>query len=88
MKRFIVYLSLTLIGFPMLYFLMALILGHTPVNNNFKTDSTGVEIFVKSNGVHTDFVIPIQNEICNWKDFVSVNQTLAKDSAAKFIAVG
>lgn len=86
--RIIKYIITFLIGFPMIYFLMALILGHAPMHKDFKEDSTGVEIFIKSNGVHTDFVVPRQNEICNWDSVVSVNETIAKDSNAKYVAFG
>ena len=88
MKKTIKYIVITLIGFPMFYFIFAFVLGHTPVNNDFKPDATGVEIFVKSNGAHTDFVIPITNSDYNWNEFVSVQQTLRKDTNAKYVSFG
>lgn len=51
------------------YFGAALVLGLIPRNAQFRpyTDSDGVEIFVRSNGVHTDLVFPIQHPLFDWR---------------------
>ena len=41
------------------YLAAALGLGFLPVNSGFRPTPGGTEIFVCSNGVHTDFVLPV-----------------------------
>jgi uncharacterized protein (TIGR02117 family) len=53
-------------GLAALYLGAALVLGAIPVNRDFKATPVGVEIFVCSNGVHTDFVLPVKNEEVDW----------------------
>ncbi len=48
------------------YFLAALGLGHLPVNADFRPTPGGTEIFVCSNGVHTDFVLPVATPEIDW----------------------
>ena len=49
------------------YGLLCLI-GLWPVNRNFQPTRDGVEIFVTSNGVHTDFVLPVQYGEHDWRE--------------------
>jgi uncharacterized protein (TIGR02117 family) len=49
-----------------LYLGAALALGAIPVNRNFQPMPNGVEIAVCSNGVHTDFVLPVKTEQVDW----------------------
>ncbi|MFL5728111.1 MAG: DUF2459 domain-containing protein, partial [Cytophagaceae bacterium] len=50
------------------YFIAAVALTLIPVNTSFKPSEEGVKIFVQSNGVHTDLVVPVKNEVCNWAE--------------------
>ncbi|MDQ7248957.1 TIGR02117 family protein [Dongia sedimenti] len=49
-----------------LYFSAALMLGVIPVNGTFTQTRGGVPIAVCSNGVHTDFVLPVKSEVVDW----------------------
>jgi uncharacterized protein (TIGR02117 family) len=49
-----------------LYLAAALILGYFPANRDFTPTPGGTEIFVCSNGVHTDFVLPVKNAGFDW----------------------
>jgi uncharacterized protein (TIGR02117 family) len=88
MKKMIKYSLLFFFGAPLLYCLMAYLLGHLSVNNDFKQSANGIEIFVKSNGAHTDIIVPLKNEICDWTSFVSIENSVAKDINARFVALG
>jgi uncharacterized protein (TIGR02117 family) len=48
------------------YLLAALILGYIPLNRDFQPASAGTDIFVCSNGVHTDFVLPVKAAAVDW----------------------
>ncbi len=47
-----------------------------------------VDIYIFTNGVHTDLVLPAKNGQLNWMDFVSPANTVANDTTAQFIAFG
>lgn len=58
---------LTIVALPLGYLLIAFLLSITPVNRNAQPLAEGIEIFIESNGVHTDFVLPIITNVIDWK---------------------
>ena len=67
---------------------VTVLLGLLPVNNDFVPADDGIEIWVVSNSIHSDFVVPIQTEEINWRDFLSVNNLPAETSKATHCAIG
>jgi len=59
-------IGVAIVGAVLLYALAALTLGTLPVNRDYAEPPTGTEIFVCSNGVHTDFVLPVRNAVVDW----------------------
>lgn len=51
--------SLMLLGG--LYFLMAALLAIIPYNRNYVPSDSGIEVFVQSQGIHTDLIIPVDS---------------------------
>jgi uncharacterized protein (TIGR02117 family) len=54
------------VGLVALYLLAAVVLGSIPVNRDWRPPETGVEVFVVSNGVHTDFTMPVRSPEMDW----------------------
>jgi len=54
------------LGLCVLYIAAALLLGVLPVNRDFTPTPGGVPVAVCSNGVHTDFVLPVRSEEVDW----------------------
>jgi len=52
------------------YILVSIAGSLLPVNSQFQEPENGIEIFVASNGVHTDFVLPVKNGLYDWKEFI------------------
>lgn len=48
----------------------------------------GIEIYLLSNGVHTDVVVPVKSKIIDWSDKVQFQNTKSKDTTAKYLAFG
>jgi uncharacterized protein (TIGR02117 family) len=46
---------------------LSLLIGFIPVNRSFTPDQDGIDIYIASNGVHTDFVFPVQTSIKDWR---------------------
>jgi uncharacterized protein (TIGR02117 family) len=51
-------------------------------------DSKDVMIFILTNGVHTDIVMPIKNDLIDWSKEIRFANTVGKDSAMKYVAMG
>ncbi|HSZ71879.1 MAG TPA: TIGR02117 family protein [Cytophagaceae bacterium] len=50
-----------------LYLILALVLSYIPYNTDFHTEHKHpIEIQLHSNGVHTDILVPIENNFYNW----------------------
>lgn len=50
------------------YLLFAFIFTLIPSNMFSKQPETGITIYIKSNGVHTDLVLPTENKFYNWSE--------------------
>lgn len=48
----------------------------------------GVTIYMKSDGIHTDFVFPVHVGNIDWTKLISPEDTRGKDSTLKFISIG
>ncbi|MEW5675900.1 TIGR02117 family protein [Flavobacterium enshiense] len=79
---------LGIIGFILLYVVAVLILSRIPVNANTEKPKQGIEIYLLSNGVHTDIVVPIKSETIDWSEKVQFQHTKAKDTTANYLAFG
>lgn len=74
--------------FVIVYVLVAIGLSRITVNSNPSSVSQDVSIYILSNGVHTDIVVPVKNEIYDWSSQIKFENTLSKDSTAAFLAIG
>jgi len=60
-----------IISLLILYLLIALILTLIPVNSDFEESDNGTDIFISSNGVHINIIIPTSN---NWIEQFNPNK--------------
>lgn len=85
----LLYLPLIIFFMTVLYFLSAFICMHIPVNRDQmenKSDST--TIFITSNEVHTDIVVPLRNEEKDWSIFVDPRSTKTGKSTYNYVSFG
>jgi uncharacterized protein (TIGR02117 family) len=78
---------LGIVIFIAVYLLAVFGLSHITVNSEPKK-SDDVAIYINSNGVHTDIVVPLKNEVKDWTKDILYSQTKSKDSIANFVAFG
>lgn len=71
-----------------LYAGLAILLGTIPVNRDFVQADSGVEIFVWSNGVHTDFVVPAENGVMNWRGWFPADDLANPPATLSHIGFG
>jgi uncharacterized protein (TIGR02117 family) len=65
----------------------AFLLQHIKVGKTDSTADDSVEIFIRSNGVHTDFVLPVRSALISWDTFIAPAVCNA-DSTYSYIAIG
>ena len=77
-----------IVGFLFLYVISVLLLSRISVNSDVSQHSEEIEIFILSNGVHTDVVVPVKSHIIDWSEKVKFHHTKASNTSAKYLAFG
>lgn len=67
-------ITLLIILFIPIYFLFTIVLTLIQVNRKFKEPVDGIDIYLVSNGVHTDLVLPLNNHVINWSNQFPSNE--------------
>lgn len=86
LKRCVILIAF-FVGVILCYLASAFILSRIAVNRNV-VPGNEVEIFILTNGVHTDLVLPIRTSVIDWSKTVKFTNTTKKDSTAKWVAFG
>lgn len=86
--KVILYTFSVIIVLLIIYFLSAIILSRITINSNNETLLKGIDIYLISNGFHSDIVVPIKTEEMDWSEIIKYEHTLSNDSSFKFIAFG
>ena len=90
-RKVVYYLFLLLVSslaVVLLYVLGAFSIGLLPVNNSYEAPQKGIPIFVKSNGVHTDLVVPTVHTVIDWRDYCMPQDFGRVSQEAAYIAFG
>ncbi len=56
--------------------------------DRLESNNSEIEIFIKTNGVHTDIVVPIKNDVFDWNGLISSKNTLSKHDSYKYVGIG
>ncbi|MFV7790004.1 TIGR02117 family protein [Aliarcobacter lanthieri] len=80
------YILLTLFLFVFFYILAEYFLSR--ISQNYELTSNDYTIYIKSNGVHTDIVLPLENNIIKWNQFFPFEDTKSKNKDFKYISIG
>ena len=90
MKIFFKYLGyalFSLAAFFVCYLLIAYILSRITISEEIN-QSDDVKIYIKTNGIHTDIVVPVKNLQMDWSKEIKFSDTKLNDSCMKYIAIG
>jgi uncharacterized protein (TIGR02117 family) len=86
--KYTCYFILSFIAFVLLYLLSAYCLSRITVDKE-TGQPEDMAIYIKTNGVHTDLVVPIKNEELDWsKEIKFSNAHLADTTKMKWLAMG
>lgn len=78
---------LSLVAFLVIYLVSAYLIPKITVKKEANMDHE-IAIYIKTNGVHTDIVVPVKNKIFDWSQEVKYSHTDEADSTFQFLAVG
>ena len=80
---------LGIIGLLLLYAAAGWLLPYIPVNAAAPAKGPDeVTIYIRSNGVHTDIVVPVRNDVMDWRPMVRFSDTDSKDSTLSYASFG
>jgi len=86
--RILLKFLLGILAFFVLYIIVALILPRFSVNSKDENPKEDVAIYIKSNGVHTDIVVPIKTKYKDWSEKLKFEHIPSKDSTMQFVGLG
>jgi uncharacterized protein (TIGR02117 family) len=81
-------LVLAIAAVPALYLLAALVGSLVPVNSGWTEPDDGVTVYLASNGIHSDIVMPAKALGLDWTPFVPKRDFAAPDADADWVAFG
>jgi len=70
-----------------LYFLIAFCCSRITINAN-PSNAKEIAIYIMTNGVHTDIIVPAVSAKMNWTKEISYQNTLEADSTYQYLAMG
>lgn len=90
MKRTLKFIGKTILfflGFVVLYIVTALILSKIVIEKEESTNNT-VTIYVLTNGVHSDIVVPVKNKEIDWSKEIKYTNVQKVDSTFNYLGMG
>lgn len=78
-----------LLGFIVIYLLLATAAAYIPVNKDqSEYKDQNLSVYILTNGVHTDIVMPYFNEVYDWRGTLDSSLTPGKRTSFKYVSFG
>lgn len=74
--------------FALAFYIAIVLIGLLPVNNGFVPTQDGIEIFLVSNPVHADIVLPIDTDTIDWRKHFPAECFSGDVAGATHVAIG
>lgn len=78
---------LAFLSIAILYLATAIICSAIPVNHE-QPEVKEITIYLRSNGTHTDFIFPVENEVIDWTQITRPEHSLSKRMDFNYISFG
>ena len=85
--RILLYVLVSFLFFIIFYLSSAFICARITVNEAISKEGN-ITVYIKSNGVHTDLVIPVKSKKMDWSIVFPYANTKDKDTSSKLLALG
>lgn len=79
---------LTILIFALVYLFLVFVIPYFSVNAENKSPAEEVTLYIKTNGVHTDIVVPIKTKYKDWSETLKFSHIKSQDSTMQFIGLG
>jgi len=79
---------LLLLAFALLYLLAVWILGAIAVHRGYQPATTGIDIMISSNGIHTDFYLPRKTPEQDWTSFAPLQHMSGYLADSPLVLIG
>lgn len=86
--KFIGKVFLGIFIFLIVYVFSAFTLSRITMNADADKQAQEIPVYIRTNGVHTDIVVPVKNEMKDWSQEIKFENTQANDSTAAYLAFG
>ncbi|RYD82868.1 MAG: TIGR02117 family protein [Sphingobacteriales bacterium] len=78
----------SIVLFLVLYILLAVGISRISVNDVGVAEAKDVEIYIHTNGVHTDVIVPVRNSQIDWSKEIKFTEIKAQDSTFQYLSFG
>jgi len=85
--RILLYILVSILFFIIFYLSTAFICARITVNEAISKEGN-IIVYIQSNGVHTDLVVPVKSQKMDWSNIFPYRNTKDKDTTSKFLALG
>ena len=77
-----------ILGLVVLYVILALAIPYIPVQKKATNDIANIPIYLYTNGVHTDIVMPIKSDQIDWSAKMPFQNTVSKSTDFDYVGIG
>lgn len=77
-----------ILGIIVVYLILVLLLPYIPVAKKPASDPQNVTIYILTNGMHTDLVMPVKSEVIDWNNEIPAGKTLSGKTDYRYISIG
>ncbi|WP_454046510.1 TIGR02117 family protein [Chryseobacterium sp. Marseille-Q8038] len=77
-----------ILGIVIIYVILGLLIPYIPVSAKDDGQKKEIPIYIYTNGVHTDIVMPVKNDLQDWSQKISFANTKSKKTDYQYIGIG
>ncbi|WP_343562160.1 TIGR02117 family protein [Sphingobacterium sp.] len=87
-RKVLGYIVLGILGFCVLYVVAEYCLSRLAVSSKKVPMDRNIQVFVKSNGIHTDIVLPVIMKELDWSHIFPYTNTVGKKTGYQYMGIG
>lgn len=77
-----------ILGIVIIYAILGLLIPYIPVSAKNDGQKKEIPIYIYTNGVHTDIVMPVKNDLQDWSQKIPFGNTKSKKTDYQYIGIG
>ena len=74
-----------IVGIVIIYVILGLLIPYIPVSAKDDGQKKEIPIYIYTNGVHTDIVMPVKNDLQDWSQKIPFTNTKSKNTDYRYI---